>query len=202
MNAAPASIPPRRPTITAALRRILLFPGFRFRARRGLALRTGRRRGLLLRRGRFLRLRFRRGRCPPRPALRCWRRLDIAKRRLEVVEDETNRRIPRRRRRDTGLPVPDDEDAAFAGRHLELRQRTLAAPHRLGGTEQLSRGPGELLALPRIPERRACHRPRLVEDDGSFDLRGDLGQVGERLLCVHRSEAYGGSGVAASAPFS
>src|SRR5438128_10906705 len=97
MNAAPASSPPTTPRMAAALRRIGLLP--RRLSRRGLL-----RRGLLLRGGRLPRRRL------PSDGLG----LDAAQRRLEVVEDEPDRRVRAGRSGDCGLVVSDDEDARLA----------------------------------------------------------------------------------------
>src|SRR5438552_12141070 len=101
MSAAPATMPPRTPRIAAALRRI----------------------GLLLSRRRLLfRDRLRRGGGLARAGGLPFRRrgLDAPQRGLEVVEDEPDRRIGTRRRRDGRLALAHDEDAALAGCDLEL----------------------------------------------------------------------------------
>src|SRR5947208_13295721 len=103
-------MPPRTPTIAAALRRIRLLL-----SRRGplpcsrLGLRGGG--GLAARRGRLLRR---------------WTLLDAAQSRLEVVEDEPDGRVGGGGRRNVRLALAHDEDAALAGRDLQLRQRRIA----------------------------------------------------------------------------
>src|SRR6266568_4518140 len=173
MNAAPASIPPTTPRSAATLRRIRLLPGRRLACRRLLLCRGGRLLGCggLLRRDGFL---LRRGLL-----------LHVAQSRLEVVEDEPGGRIAARRGRDDRLAVPHHEDAAFAGRHLELRQRALSLFDALRGGKQPSGSLGDLVGTPRISEGRRGDLPRVVEHDRGLDLRGDLGQVGECLLGVH-----------------
>src|SRR6266480_4886077 len=173
MNAAPASIPPTTPRSAAMLRRIRLLPRRRLARRRLLLgggsrlLRCGGLRGsggLLLRRG---------------------LRLHVAQGRLEVVEDESGGRVAACRGRDDRFAGTHHEDAAFAGRHLELRQRALSRLDRLRGGEEPTGRLGELIRAGRIPERGRGDLPRVVEHDRGLDLRGDLGQVGECLLGVH-----------------
>src|SRR5205085_6830639 len=55
-----------------------------------------------------------------RPLLGRGRGLEVAQTTLEVVEDETDRGLRLRRRRDQAITVPDDEDAAGLKRDLEL----------------------------------------------------------------------------------
>src|SRR5712691_949472 len=163
MKAAPASIPPTTPRIPATLRRIRLLP------RRRLA--GG---GLLLRgRGRS-----------GSGGLLAWgsglsrRRPHIAKRGLQVVEDEPHGGIAARRRGDAGFPVANHEDAALARGHLELGQRTLTGPDVLGSREELRGGFRQLVRPAGVRERGAGDLPFFVEDDRGLDLRGDFGQIG------------------------
>src|SRR6266550_8850941 len=132
MNAAPASIPPTTPRSAAMLRRIRLLPRRRL-PRRSLLLGSGRRLlrcgglrgcGGLLLRGGF--------------------RLHVAQGRLEVVEDEPGGRVAARGGRDDRLAGAHHEDAALAGRHLELRERALTRLDRVRGSEQPTGYLGEL----------------------------------------------------------
>src|SRR6266566_3645539 len=158
MNAAPASIPPTTPRSAAMLRRIRLLPRRRLARRRLLLgggsrlLRCGGLRGsggLLLRRG---------------------LRLHVAQGRLEVVEDESGGRVAACRGRDDRFAGTHHEDAAFAGRHLELRQRALSRLDRLRGGEEPTGRLGELIRAGRIPERGRGDLPRVVEHDRGLDL--------------------------------
>jgi hypothetical protein len=117
------------------------------------------------------------------------RRLHAPKRRLQVVEDEADGGIAPGRGRDRRLSLADDEHAALPGGDLELRQGTVSGLDLLGRRQQLRRRLRELAGAARVSERRACDLARLVEDDRGLDLRGDLGQIGQCLLCVHRGEA-------------
>src|SRR5262249_19127519 len=113
-------------------------------------------------------------------------RLRIPKRRLQVVEDETDGGTRPSRRSDRQFPVTRDEDAALTGRDLQLGQRRVARAHLLGRREQVGRRLCERIAR---RQRRAENLALVVEHDRSFDLRRDLGQVGERLLCIHRLQS-------------
>src|ERR1700675_1361468 len=121
MNAAPASIPPTIPRSAAMLRRIWLL--LRRRLTRGSLLLRGRRRLLALGRWLLRGCRLRRG-------------VDRAQGRLEVVEDEAGGWVAAGGRRDDRLAGANDEDAALAGRDLELRQRALAGLDLVGRGEK------------------------------------------------------------------
>src|SRR3954470_9459047 len=70
-----------------------------------------------------------------------------AKRALQVVEDEADRRLGTGRRGDRALALADDEDAAVERRRLELRPRARVPGGRpLGGGEQRRGGLAEPLA--------------------------------------------------------
>src|SRR3954465_680984 len=158
MNAAPASMPATPPRMSAALRRIgLLLPRSGLLRRRRLSPGT-----CLLRRGRARTLASRRGRFRLRP-----RGLDAAERRLEVVEDEADRRIGAGRGGDRRFALADDEDAALPCRDLELRQRRSTRLQLLRRREQLRCGSCKGLA---VGKRRAGDLALVVEDDGSLDL--------------------------------
>src|SRR5437588_6326847 len=168
MNAAPVTIPPTTPRMAAALRRI----GFLL-ARRAL-LRSRRR--LLGRRRRLF------GRRLPGGTLRG----DRAQGALEVVEDESHGRIGSGRRRDPRRPIGNHEDAAFVRRGLELDQRVAAPDPDL--LRLLEEAPGTGGQRPGAAFLQGCcgHLALIVEHDRGLDLRGDLGQIGESLLRVHR----------------
>src|SRR6266704_6195531 len=57
-----------------------------------------------------------------RAFLRRGRSVEVPQAALEVVEDEPDRRLRLRRRRDQAIAVPDDEDAPALERDLELRE--------------------------------------------------------------------------------
>src|SRR5438093_5421520 len=159
MKAAPASNPPNTPRMTATLRRIGFLP------RRPL---PG---GSLLRR----RLLSRSGRLPGGGLARSRLWLQASQRRLEVVEDEPDRRVLPRRGRNRGLLVADDEDAAFRSCDLELGQRALARLELLRAGKQLCSRLGQHFGAGRVCQRRARDLSLAVEDDRGLDLRGDLG---------------------------
>src|SRR5207245_1292242 len=169
MNAAPASMPPATPSSAAALRRIQLLP-----RRSSLP-----RRGCLLGRCRLLRRSFLRRRLPLGFGQ------DLTQGALEVVENKPDSGLRRGRRCDPRLALADDEDTAFQRRDLQLAQWAVAGGDAVRQFQEIRGGAGELRRPSRIVERGARDLALVVEDNGGLNLRGDLRQVGERLLRVH-----------------
>ena len=113
---------------------------------------------------------------------------DGSKTALQVVEDEADRRLGRRRRGDRPLLVPYEEHTSLRGRDLELRERLAVLRGALGSRLQLACCVGERVAPRLVGERRAEQRPVLVEHHRCLDLRRDLRQIGECLGGVHRRD--------------
>src|SRR3954452_21242070 len=129
------------------------------------------------------RLAFRTG-----PLLGRGRGLEVAQATLEVVEDETDRGLRLRRRRDQAIAVPDDEDAPGLEGALELRELAglvgCLAPL-LGFGQQGLCLVRDLLRTLLVYERGADNLAAALEDDSGADLRGDLAQALEGGGSVH-----------------
>jgi hypothetical protein len=83
----------------------------------------------------------------------------------------------------------DDEDAAFAGRRLQLHQGLSTRLADKGGVlEEVPRGAGDLAGASLVAERRADDAV-LIEDHRGLDLRRDLLEPLERLVRVHLRQA-------------
>src|SRR5437763_158623 len=147
-------VPSRTPVRTLRPRIAVTFPR-RLRLRLGLRLRRSGRRAL------GLRLRLGLG----GRALRLCRCAQLAEAALEVVEDEPDRRLRRRRRCDQRLAVADDEDAAALERDLELCELS-ARVAGLPRVEELARLPSDLAGARLVAQGRAEDFPAPVEDHG------------------------------------
>src|SRR5262245_11999654 len=106
---------------------------------------------------------------------------------LEVVEDETDRRLGDGRRGDPPRAFANDEHAPVLGRDLELRDGAVSRR----ALEQLCGRTGERGACRLVGEGRSPDRAALVEQHRRLDLRRDLGQVREGLGGVHLAEPNG-----------
>src|SRR5205823_14555219 len=123
----------------------------------------------------------------PRPRLGLRLRLrrglltEAAQAALEVVEDEPDRRLLARRRRDHAVAVRDHKNAPAAQRDVELDElQAFLGPMLLGRAQELERRlrqPAGALVV----DRRGDDRPLAIEDDSRLDLGRDLRQVPERL---------------------
>src|SRR5919197_228381 len=110
----------------------------------------------------------------PRLLRACGRSAQTA---LQVVEDEPDGRLGRRRRGDQPAVVADDEDAPLGSRDLDLVRRGGAAkPGR--GVEQLARRADERLRARLVREGGGADVAVLAEERGGLDLRRDLGEIG------------------------
>src|SRR3954447_1391747 len=116
------------------------------------------------------------------------RGLEVAQTTLEVVEDETDRGLRLRRRRDQAIAVPDDEDAPGLEGDLELRELAglvgCLAPLLGFGQQGLCLARDVLRTL-LVCERGADNLAAAIEDDSGADLRGDLAQALEGGGSVH-----------------
>jgi membrane protein len=109
------------------------------------------------------------------------------------VEDETGRRLGTGHGNDAVAVFTGHENAPAPERGLELRE----GPPRALGTlvrdrEELDGGPGKPLAACSVGRGRCEHRSRAVEEDGSLDLRRNLGQIGEGSRGIHRRDDTAG----------
>ena len=107
---------------------------------------------------------------------------------LEVVEDEADRRVGPRRRDDQAAVAAHGEDAARrASRPRAGSGRAGRVPSAscVGLLEQPRGPPRRTAPRGRVVDRRGQDRAVLVDDRHLGDLRGDLGQVGERLGGIH-----------------
>src|SRR6476619_6058440 len=101
------------------------------------------------------------------------RRFELAQTALQVVEDESDRRLRRGRRGDQAVTVPDHEDAPALQGDLELREltaavRRLALP--LGFRQQPLGFLCDALCTLLVRERRADDLAPALEDNGGADL--------------------------------
>ena len=83
--------------------------------------------------------------------------------------------------------VLGDEDGAVERRALDLDQGVRARPGTdfVGGRKELGGGFRERFCGGIVVERRGDDRPVVVGENRRFDLRGDLGEIGESLRRVH-----------------
>ena len=88
--------------------------------------------------------------------------------------------------------VPGDEHGAVERGALDLDEGIGArlGPDLVGRREELGRGLGERLRGSVVGKRRGDDRPVVVGEHRGFDLRGDLGEVGESLRRVHARGSY------------
>src|SRR4051794_37536472 len=132
-------------------------------------------------------LRFRRRLALGRLAFLRSRGLELAQAALQVVEDEPDRRLRRRRRRDQTIAVPNDEDTSGLQRDLELSELAAIRPVALLlGLRQQRLG---LLCHPFralvVGQRGADDFTAAFEDNRSADLRRDLAETVEGGGGVH-----------------
>ena len=84
--------------------------------------------------------------------------------------------------------ITHDEDAALCRRELDLRERVTAevAARSVGRLPDLARQPAQQLPGRTVVGRAREDRAAMVCDHGGFDLHGDLLEVGERFMPVHK----------------
>ena len=88
----------------------------------------------------------------------------------------------------TWLRIAHDEDAALCRRELDLRERVTAevTARSVGGLPDLAREPAQQLPGRTVVGRAREDHAAVVCDHGGFDLHGDLLEVGERFMPVHK----------------
>src|SRR4029079_14413763 len=88
--------------------------------------------------------------------------------------------------------VLGDEDGAVERRALDLDEgvRAWLGADFAGGRKELGGGFRERFCGGIVAERRGDDRPIVVGENRRFDLRGDLGEIGESLRRVHAGGSY------------
>jgi membrane protein len=88
--------------------------------------------------------------------------------------------------------VLGDEDGAVERSALDLDEgiRARLGADFVGGREELGGGFGKGFRGGLVAERRGDDRPVVVGENRRFDLRGDLGEIGESLRRVHAGGSY------------